>query len=235
MIDMIDYSARKARSGVYESGVDFDMSFYPFIFHLGVINWNGSGKDLLINADIYKMYVDGVSIFDDVIKFVFNRPFYKSDIKNIYSNARLNCEVYGDDYYLVRTRRDVGDCVDGVLYLHDAERYLNSIGLNLRGEDKDLIDFVNNKRKDGIIFRLSLHHFESIHIRVRELIPCWVKPDLFLLDSSDSSKASNYVIKYKVCDFSGNVLFVNTLSDLALYCGLYDTLEKAKSFSADDL
>lgn len=216
----------------YLASIDWDMEINPFIFHLNTVNWNGSGKDLMLNADIFELYTSGKSLFDEIIRFVFNRPYYYTDIEGIYANCKMN-SVFGDDYYRVKSYQDIKDAENGVLYLHDCEVYFNSLGMNMRSEDGKLIKFINNKRKDNIIFRMSLHRFMSIHVRVRELIPCWIIPDLFLVPNMNEKRMNDYVVKYRVCDCDGFTLFENILEGLPKYAKLYDTLEKADILSKD--
>jgi hypothetical protein len=226
---MID---KEARIEEFENSIDWNIKIYPFIFHIAVVNWQGSGKDLMINADIYEMYRNHKSIFDEIIRYVFNRPKYVGSAGNIYANCKLN-KVYGDDYYHVESYQDIKEAHDGILYLHDAERYFNSLGLNMRSEDGKLIDFINNKRKDNIMLRLSLHRFTSIHVRIRELIPMWVLPDLFVIPNSDEDFMRNYVVRYKVCSSTGKKITESVLKDLPMYAFLYDTLDKAVMLKKD--
>lgn len=221
---------RIQRKKLYEQSLVKNIDIKPFYFHISFVNWQGSGKDLLINADLYSMYFDKRSIFDDIIRLIFKRYYYCSEIRNLYANCKLNKEVFGDDYYLVKSKQDILDSHDGILYLHDAELYFKNIGMNMRTDSNDIIQFINNKRKDKISLRLSMHRFMSIHVRVRELIPMWVKPDMYCDDLRDYSKLNNYQIFYKVYDCDGNKLCINKLGELYKYCRLYDTDEKAKSF-----
>lgn len=229
MVD-IDYKQRKYRCQKYLTGVDSNIKMNPFYFHICVVNWQGSGKDLLINADIFNMYFKGKSIFDDIISLVFKRPYYKKDIENIYSNCKLNKDVFEDDYYLISNKKDVLEAHDGVLYLHDAELYFKNIGMNMRSENNDMIKFINDKRKDRIFFRMSLHRFLSIHVRVRELLHMWIKPDIFYGGLKEKYYMKDFVINYRVYTCDGRRLCSNVLTNLYEYSGLYDTEEKAKAF-----
>lgn len=229
----LTWKIRKERLDAYLETIDWDMQKLPDILHTFFINFQGSGKDILINADIFHMYFYKKSIFDDVYKLMLNRPNYVSRIDNIYANCDLNKEVFGDDFTRIDTVSDIKDCEDGVIYFNDCERWFNSRGFSLVRADAELLDLVNNTRKAGCMMRASAHRFMSIDVKLRDLIPVWIMPDMYCV--GDSKKLKDYVIVYKVIRSNGKLLCMNKLKDLPKYCGLYDTLEKTLPLTKGDL
>lgn len=219
--------ARLLRFEEYLKSCNPDMDMDEFIFNILVVNNVGSGKDLLLNADISYHYVNDECLFHDILFYVLRRPNYMRRVNNVYASCKLNRDVYGDDYYLLSSIKDVRDAIDGLVYVNDGEKWFNSRGFSFTKPTPELIDIVNNKRKDGILLKMSAHRFMSIDVKIRELFQLIIVPDIFLKPDCDYRKVSSYVVLCKLLDINGNELFTFSLSDLWKYCGLYDTREKA--------
>lgn len=227
---------RLKRYNVYMKNINWDMDKFPDVLHIITVNFQGSGKDILTNADIFELYFKNRSIFDLVITKILNRPHYKRKISNVYANCDLNKEVYGNDFTRIDSIKDIEACRDGVIYFNDIEGWFNSRGYSLVRADKELLDIVNNIRKDGCLIRGSAHRYMSIDVKLRSLVPLWIFPDIYLKSSKvDMSKMNSWKIIYKVRNGDGKVIFNDKLNDLPIYCGLYNTLEKCKPLVKNDL
>lgn len=232
---IVDYDSRKVRLNNYIDSIDWNIDKLPDIIHTFCVNWQGSGKDIYLNADIFSMYFYGKSIIDFVYSKMLNRPNYVSKIVNLYANCDLNKEVYGDDYTRIDKVKEIKDCSDGVLYLNDGDRWFNSRGYSLLRADEELLSIVDNARKDGLILRSSVHRYMNIDVKLRKLVPVWVFPDLLLRPNSDMRKLNNYLILAKIVNSVGKMLCNYPVDDLPLYVGLYNTLEKSLPISKEDL
>lgn len=223
---MVD-DLRVNRFNDYVSRCDSDVDIKEFVFHTFVINQQGTGKDLFLNAVISYHYSFDKSLFDDILCNMLMRPHYKKHLDNIYSNCKLNKEVFSDDYYFIEKVSDVRDANRGFMYFNDMEKWFNSRGMDMTKPSPVCIDIVNNTRKEGILMGGSAHRFMSVDVKIRELFQLICKPDMFLKPECDWRKLSSWVVVVNLYDCYGCLLLSFPVEDLWKYCGLYDTFEKA--------
>lgn len=227
MVVVVVDVGRYLRYKNYLKSVDVDMEINSFIFHTMVINQQGEGKDLFLTADIVKHYTEDISVFDDLLNYVFLKPHYLKHIENIYSNCKLNKEVFSDDYSILSSVSDIKDAERGIMYFNDMEKWFNSRGMDITKPSPECIDIVNNTRKAGLLMKGSCHRFMSVDVKIRELFQIICVPRLYLIPDSDYSKVRNWLILVTFFDCYGNELLTIPIEDLWKYCGLYDTFEKA--------
>lgn len=224
---------RLVRFDEYLNKCDKDVEIKEFIYHTLVINQQGTGKDLLLNAENSYHYVYDRSLFHNVLTYVFRKPHYVKHINNIYSNSKLNCDVFGDDYYYMETVSDVKDAKDGIMYFNDMEGWFNSRGMDMTKPSPALIGLVNNTRKERVLMDGSAHRFMSVDVKVRELFQVICVPDMVLKPNCDYHKLSSWIVMVSLYDCYGNMLLSFPIEDLWKYCGLYDTFEKALPLKYD--